>query len=103
MPLFSIELCSNNDCPLMKNQLNTTDVIMITTEIEEYRCDKDKIKLSELLFVSKMVSSKNEARRLIEQGGAKVNNEKVTTDTEIEIKDGIILQAGKRKFKKIVK
>ena len=75
----------------------------LPTEIEEYKCDKDKIKLSELLFVSKMVSSKNEARRLIEQGGAKVDNEKVTNDTEIEIKDGMILQAGKRKFKKITK
>jgi tyrosyl-tRNA synthetase len=75
----------------------------LPTEIEEYKCDKDKIKLSELLFVSKMVSSKNEARRLIEQGGAKVDNEKVTADTEIEVKDGMILQAGKRKFKKIIK
>ena len=75
----------------------------LPTEIEEYKCDKDKIKLSELLFVSKMVSSKNEARRLIEQGGAKVDNEKVTTDAEIEVKNGMILQAGKRKFKKIVK
>ena len=75
----------------------------LPTEIEEYKCDKDKMKLSELLFVSKMVASKNEARRLIEQGGAKVDNEKVTTDTEIEVKNGMILQAGKRKFKKIVK
>ena len=75
----------------------------LPTEIEEYKCDKDKIKLSELLFVSKMVASKNEARRLIEQGGAKVDNEKVTSDTEIEIKNGMILQAGKRKFKKIIK
>lgn len=75
----------------------------LPTEIEEYKCDKEKIKLSELLFISKMVASKNEARRLIEQGGAKVDNEKVTTDTEIEIKNGMILQAGKRKFKKIVK
>lgn len=75
----------------------------LPTEIEEFKCDKDKIKLSELLFVSKMVSSKNEARRLIEQGGAKVDNEKVTADTEIEVKNGMILQAGKRKFKKIIK
>ncbi len=75
----------------------------LPTEIEEFKCDKNKIKLSELLFVSKMVSSKNEARRLIEQGGAKVDNEKVTADTEIEVKNGMILQAGKRKFKKIVK
>jgi len=75
----------------------------LPTEIEEYKCDKDKIKLSELLFVSNMVSSKKEARRLIEQGGAKVDGQKVTSDNEIEIKNGIILQAGKRKFKKIVK
>lgn len=75
----------------------------LPTEIEEYKCDKDKIKLSELLFISKMVASKNEARRLIEQGGAKVDSQKITTDTEIEIKSGMILQAGKRKFKKITK
>lgn len=75
----------------------------LPTEIEVYKCNKDKIRLSELLFISKMVASKNEARRLIEQGGAKVNNEKVTKDTEIEIKDWAILQAGKRKFKKIIK
>ena len=75
----------------------------LPTEIEEFKCDKYKIKLSELLFVSKMVASKNEARRLIEQGGAKVDNEKVTADTEIEVKNGMILQAGKRKFKKIIK
>ena len=75
----------------------------LPTEIEEYKCEKDKIKLSELLFVSKMVSSKNEARRLIEQGGAKVDSQKIATDAEIEIKSGMILQAGKRKFKKIIK
>ena len=75
----------------------------LPTEIEEYKCDKDKIKLSELLFVSQMISSKNEARRLIQQGGAKVDGQKVTSDAEIEIKDGMIIQAGKRKFKKIIK
>lgn len=75
----------------------------LPTEIEEFKCDKDKIKLSELLFVSGMVTSKKEARRLIEQGGAKVDSQKVTSDDEIEIKDGMILQAGKRKFKKIIK
>ncbi len=74
----------------------------LPTEIEEFKCDKDKIKLSELLFVSGMVTSKKEARRLIEQGGAKVDSQKVTTDDEIEVKDGMILQAGKRKFKKII-
>jgi tyrosyl-tRNA synthetase len=49
-----------------------------------------------------MVSSKNEARRLIEQGGVKINSEKINSDEEIEIQNGMIMQAGKRKFRKIV-
>ncbi|MDD3922900.1 MAG: tyrosine--tRNA ligase [Endomicrobiaceae bacterium] len=73
------------------------------TDIEEYVCVDNKIKISELLFISKMVTSKNEARRLIEQGGVKINSEKVTADDEIEIENGMIIQAGKRKFKKIFK
>lgn len=75
----------------------------LPTIIEEYTCIDSKIKLSELLFVSQMVTSKNEARRLIEQGGVKINSEKVTADDEIKIEDGMVIQAGKRKFKKLVK
>lgn len=72
------------------------------TDIEEYACKTNKIKISQLLIESSMVSSKNEARRLIEQGGVKINAEKVNADEEIEIKNEIIMQAGKRKFRKIV-
>jgi tyrosyl-tRNA synthetase len=73
------------------------------TDIEEYYFEEQKIKLSELLFVSQMAASKNEARRLIDQGGVKINSNKVSEDCEIEIENGMIVQAGKRKFKKIVK
>ncbi|GAB1401941.1 tyrosine--tRNA ligase [Elusimicrobiota bacterium] len=74
----------------------------LPTDIEEYICPDGNIKISQLLIDSSMVSSKNEARRLIEQGGIKINSEKITNDDEIEIKNNMILQAGKRKFKKIV-
>jgi tyrosyl-tRNA synthetase len=74
----------------------------LPTDIEEYACKTNKIKISQLLIDSSMVSSKNEARRLIEQGGVKINSEKINSDEEIEIKNEIIMQAGKRKFRKIV-
>jgi tyrosyl-tRNA synthetase len=49
-----------------------------------------------------MVASKGEARRLIEQGGVKINGEKASnTGAEIELNGEIILQVGKRKFLKI--
>ncbi len=74
----------------------------LPTDIEEYSCKTNKIKISQLLIDSLMVSSKNEARRLIEQGGVKINSEKINSDEEIEIQNGMIMQAGKRKFRKIV-
>jgi len=74
----------------------------LPTDIEEYACKTNKIKISQLLIDSSMVSSKNEARRLIEQGGVKINSEKINSDEEIEIQNGMIMQAGKRKFRKIV-
>ena len=71
-------------------------------EIEVYKINKSKQKIINILFDSKLVSSKGEAKRLIEQGGVKINNKKVKDyNQEIEIKDGTIIQAGKRKFIKI--
>jgi tyrosyl-tRNA synthetase len=70
-------------------------------EMELYVCKDESIKLSDLLLASNMVVGKNEARRLIEQGGIKLNGEKLTEDKTITIKAECVLQAGKRKFKKI--
>lgn len=72
-------------------------------DIEDFAVDVPAIKLSDLLVKSGMASSKNEARRLIEQGGVKVDSQKIATDDELKIEKDFILQAGKRKFKKIVK
>ena len=74
----------------------------IPDEVEEYVLKVPAIKLSDLLAESGMAASKNEARRLIEQGGIKIDSVKVNTDSEIKPEKEFILQAGKRKFKKIV-
>ncbi|MCL1972201.1 MAG: tyrosine--tRNA ligase [Endomicrobia bacterium] len=74
----------------------------IPDDIEEYVLKASSVKLSDLLFESGMVESKNEARRLIEQGGVKIDSVKADADTELKPEASFVLQAGKRKFKRIV-
>lgn len=58
----------------------------------------------DLLVETKLAASKSDARRLIEQGGIKLNDQIIKSwDTAIDIDDGHILQAGKRKFVKLKK
>lgn len=54
----------------------------------------------EVLVEANIVSSKSDARRAIEQGGVKVNNEKIS-DFKLEVKSNDIIQKGKRYFIKI--
>ena len=76
---------------------------MPTKTIKESELD---INILDLLFNMELVSSKSEARRLIEQNGISINQEKennvnriITTD---DFKDGfIIVQKGKKVFLKI--
>ena len=69
-------------------------------EIDSVKLEDGKWDLVELLVKTGLASSKTEARRLIEQGAVKINQEKVTSG-EVEVNTGDILQAGKRRFKKI--
>jgi tyrosyl-tRNA synthetase len=49
-----------------------------------------------------LAKSKSEARRLIEQGGVRVDDEKVVeVKDELDLKNGSIVQVGPRKFVKI--
>jgi tyrosyl-tRNA synthetase len=71
-------------------------------EIEEKAMVAGTYKLIELLLNTNLVASKGEAKRLIEQGGVKLNSEKATNaNAEIDLKDEILLQVGKRKYMKI--
>ena len=60
---------------------------------------KGPCKLYQLITFLQMVSSNSEARRLIKQGGVKVNGERVNDiNADIDLVPGLLLQAGKRKF-----
>lgn len=54
------------------------------------------------LHATGLVTSSSEARRLIKQGGVKLNGEKIgKADMEVEPTGEIILQAGKRRFARV--
>lgn len=61
-----------------------------------------QVSLPEFLMEAKLVSSKAEARRLIEQGGLKIDGQ-VQTDWQkpINLKKGMVLRLGKRRFIKL--
>ncbi|RKQ24801.1 tyrosine--tRNA ligase [Bacillus subtilis] len=56
----------------------------------------------DLLVTLKLLSSKSEARRMIQNGGVRINGEKITDiHADAEIKEKMIIQVGKRKFLKL--
>ncbi len=71
----------------------------VPDDVEERQVADGSHNLAQLLADTGLASSKGEARRLIEQGGVKVNGEKATAaNAEITIGSGVLLQVGKRKF-----
>ncbi len=73
------------------------------TDIPTVRVDTSSLPLVELLMKAGLAESKSEARRLIEQGGVRVNDVRKTNPQEvIEIADTLI-QVGPRRFVKITK
>ncbi len=98
----------------------------IPDEIEEFLIASGNYKLVDLLVNTNLAASKAEAKRLIEQGGIKINGEKATnTNAEIDfvkdsssflinvnsrssngqaeqfLADNILFQVGKRKFLRV--
>ncbi len=57
----------------------------------------------DLLLALELVSSKNEARRNIEQGGVKIDGKKITErNSPVDLKQISIVQVGKRKLAKLI-
>lgn len=75
----------------------------VPDEIEEKQIAAGSYNLAQLLADTGLAASKGEARRLIEQGGVKVNGEKATaSNADIAISgEGVLFQVGKRKFLKV--
>ncbi|MFC1686654.1 tyrosine--tRNA ligase [Patescibacteria group bacterium] len=72
------------------------------TNIPEIKIDKNPVLLVDLIVENKLASSKSEAKRLMEQGGVKLDDKKITDPQgKIKLGNGQVLQVGKRKFGKI--
>ncbi len=72
-------------------------------EIPEYSL-KNSEPVVDVLFKSGLVKSKSEARRLIRQGGVKINGETVKDETALlhDLKEPVVIRVGKRRFLKIL-
>jgi len=92
-----------------ENFIKTVQNKEMPDEIPGHKTNSSSINIVDLLVESKLAPSKNEARRLIEQGGIKIkegNNDFAVVknaNLTIEIKKGIIVQRGKRQYLKITK
>ncbi len=80
------------------------DSNMPTTELENV--SSEGIALLDAMVIAKLITSKGEGRRLIEQGGVSVNNEKVNDVylvlTKESLKEGVKIKKGKKIFHKII-
>ena len=74
----------------------------LPSDIPEVKLKAGTYAITDVLVQTKLAASKSEARRLIAQGGVKINQETVA-DKPIDIgkKNNLILQVGKRKFVRI--
>jgi tyrosyl-tRNA synthetase len=76
----------------------------IPDEMEEVSLANANWKLVDLLVETNLAPSKAEARRLIEQGGVKLDGEKLSdAKAEIELNAETVIQVGKRKFLRVKK
>ena len=76
----------------------------IPDEIEERSVSEETIEIVDLMIKIGLAQSKGEAKRLIQQGGVKIDGEKVENpQMEITLSeaDALVLQVGKRRFVKI--
>jgi len=75
---------------------------MTPDQMQEVLIEENSCRIDDLLIKTKTASSKNEARRLIKQGGVTVDGEKITDPFQsILVDKETILKVGKRKFVKV--
>ena len=73
----------------------------IPSDILTVEASKENFDLAQIVVDNKLVPSKSELRRLVKQGGVKVNSEKVNDLQEVVLEGELIVQIGKKKFIKI--
>ena len=89
-----------------ENAKKTSEEIFSGTynNVSTMKIGKEKINILELLVETNITTSKSEAKRLVLQGGIKINDEKILDEKyDIVLNKEIVLQKGKKTFIKIEK
>ena len=75
----------------------------VPDEVEERALQSQTWKLPRLLVETGLASSMAEARRLIEQGGVRLDGERAANDAELELKhdEAVLIQVGKRRYLRV--
>ncbi|GAA4717275.1 tyrosine--tRNA ligase [Brevibacillus fulvus] len=78
----------------------------LPTDLPEVQLAKadypEQVNIVNLIFDLKLAESKGEARRMVQQGAVKVDEQKVADiQAEIALSEGMVVQVGKRKFAKV--
>ena len=99
-----VELYYDHD--LAKKAENHFDQVIVNKNIPEdmpeYRI-KDEMLIVDIIFESKMSSSKSDARRLIKQGAVSIDGEKIDNPNLTLTSDNIcVIKVGKRRFLKLI-
>ena len=82
------------------------DSNMPSTDVTVDDLTDGSVTVLSLMIKAGMIKSNGEGRRLIQQGGISVNDEKITdvftAVTESQLKDGVIIKKGKKVFRKFI-
>ncbi len=82
------------------------DSNMPTTELTEDQLTDGKIAILDLMLACQLIPSKGEGRRLVQQGGVMVNEEKVesidASYTAEQLKEGLKIRKGKKVYHKAI-
>jgi tyrosyl-tRNA synthetase len=74
----------------------------IPDEMEDFALpNSNGMDIVELLLAANLAESKNEARRLLEQGGVQLDGRKISLGEKISISKPQVLKVGKRRFKRL--
>lgn len=76
----------------------------VPDEIPDFVVDAPSIAIIDLLVNAKLVSSRSDARRLIEQGGLQIDGERISDIAlSIDLSEPHVVRAGKLKFIRVVR
>ena len=83
-----------------------SDENMPTTELTEVQLTDGKIAILDLMLACELIPSKGEGRRLVQQGGVMVNDQKVSSIDESftgeQLREGLKIRKGKKVFHKAI-